>query len=334
MKIALLNPPFRLPGDSSRWITVPPQRYGGIQWVVATLIDGLLAAGCELALLGAPGSPARSGLTVPDVVDATDTELWLANNRVDVVHDHTNGDLRPARTTPPTISTFHLTGTPQYRTNCVYVSEAQRTGAGSATAPVIRLPVNPERHLYTDQKQDFLLFLGRVSRHKGAKEAAAFAAAAGLPLRVAGPSWEPEYLTEITTQYPGTVEYLGDVGGRTRLELISGARAILVMSQPVRGSFGDVWSEPGATVVSEAAVSGTPVISTANGCLPEIVPDVGLVLPDSADGITAEAAEKALAALPQPDEVRAAALQRWGHHRVTREYLAVYERLLRGDVWL
>jgi hypothetical protein len=57
MKIALLDPPFRLRTDASRWIARPPQGYDGIQWVVATLIDGLLAAGCELALLGAPGSP-------------------------------------------------------------------------------------------------------------------------------------------------------------------------------------------------------------------------------------------------------------------------------------
>src|SRR5262249_45697667 len=154
----------------------------------------------------------------------------------------------------------------------------QRTGAGSATAPVIRLPVNPQRYLFTDKKQDYLLFLGRVSRHKGVKEAATFAAAAGLPLRVAGPSWEPDYLAEVTARHPDTVEYVGDVGGHRRLELIAGARAALVMSQPVPGPFGDLWSEPGATVVSEAAVSGTPIISTANGCLPEIVPGVGVIL--------------------------------------------------------
>ena len=169
MKIALLNPPFRLPADPSRWISVPPQGYGGIQWVVATLLDGLLAAGCELALLGAPGSPEAPGLTVVDVVNRTSAEEWLADSRVDVVHDHTNGDLLPPQTTLPTLSTFHLTGAPRRRANCVYVSDAQRTGAGSATAPVIRLPVNPQRYLFTDDKQDYLLFLGRVSRHKGVK---------------------------------------------------------------------------------------------------------------------------------------------------------------------
>jgi glycosyltransferase involved in cell wall biosynthesis len=335
MKVALLNPPFRLPSDQSRWITVPPQGYGGIQWVVATLIDGLLALGCEVALVGAPGSPATAGLCVADVSDRQAAEEWMADNRVDVVHDHTNSDLLPLSTTRPTLSTFHLTGTPRRKTNCVYVSQAQRTGAGSSDAPVIRLPVNPARYVFSPEKRDYLLFLGRVSRHKGVKEAAAFAVAAGLPLYAAGPSWEPEYLAEVLSCRPGTVEYLGEVGGRRRLELIAHARAVLVMSQRVPGPWGDLWSEPGATVVSEAAVSGTPVIASTNGCLTEIVPGVGTVLPDDVvQRMTAALAERTFGSLPEPHEVRAVALERWGHQRIARQYLIGYERLLKGEVWI
>jgi len=112
MKIAQVNPPFRLPSDPTQWITVPPQGYGGIQWVVATLIDGLLAARCEVVLLGAPGNPSVKGLSVTDVTDSLAVADWLAGNRVDVVHDHTNGDLLPTRVTAPMLSTFHLTGAP------------------------------------------------------------------------------------------------------------------------------------------------------------------------------------------------------------------------------
>ena len=335
MKIAQVNPPFRLPSDPTQWITVPPQGYGGIQWVVATLIDGLLAARCEVVLLGAPGNPSVKGLSVTDVTDSLAVADWLAGNRVDVVHDHTNGDLLPTRVTAPMLSTFHLTGAPRRRANCVYVSRAQRALAGSAGAPAIALPVNPSRYLFSSRKRDYLLFLGRVSRHKGAKEAAAFAAAAGLPLWMAGPSWEPDYLAEVLNSYPGTVEYLGEVGGPQRLEYIAHARAVLVMSQPVPGPFGEVWSEPGATVVSEAAVSGTPVVSTGNGCLPEIVPGVGTVLPDGTlEGMTASDAEKILAGLPDAAEVRAVALERWGHERVARRYIHAYERVSRGETWL
>ena len=334
MRVAMLNPPFRLPGHPADWITVPPQGYGGIQWVVATLIDGLLAAGWEVALLGAPGSPARRGLMVTNVTDRRGTVQWLATNRVDVVHDHTNGDLLPAIPTRPTISTFHLTGVPVQPANCVYVSESQRADAGSADAPVIRLPVNPDLYQFISQKQNYLLFLGRVSRHKGVMEAAGFAAAAGLPLSVAGPSWEPEYLAAVTACNPQTVEYVGEVGGHRRLDLISHARAVLVMSQPVPGPFGDIWSEPGATVVSEAAASGTPVLATPNGCLPEIVPGVGHIMPYWATTrITTSVAEASLEVLPPPPQVRAIALERWSHHKIAAAYLDAYDRVIHGDEW-
>jgi glycosyltransferase involved in cell wall biosynthesis len=270
------------------------------------MIDGLLAFGCDVTLLGAPGSPSRPGLVVPEIADHAGVENWLLTNSVDIIHDHTNGDLMPTACTTPSIGTFHVTDTPKRKENCVYVSYAQRANAGTMVAPVIPLPVNSGRYRFRDRKQDYLLFLGRVSRHKGVAEAAAFATAAGLPLVVAGPSWEPEYRAEVSRRYPRTIEYVGDVGGDRRLELLASARAVLVMSQPVSGPHGDRWSEPGATVVSEAAASGTPTVATANGCLPEIVPGVGIVLPDVVTGetINPEVARRVLEALPRPREVR------------------------------
>jgi glycosyltransferase involved in cell wall biosynthesis len=295
----------------------------------------LLAAGCDVTLLGAPGSPSRPGLVVPEIADHAGVENWLSTNSVDIIHDHTNGDLLPTACTTPSIGTFHITGSPKRKENCVYVSHVQRANASSAVAPVIRLPVNTGRYRFRDRKQDYLLFLGRVSRHKGVAEAAAFAATAGLPLVVAGPSWEPEYWTDVSRRYPRTIEYLGDVGGDRRLELLASARAVLVMSQPVSGPHGDTWSEPGATVVSEAAASGTPTVATANGCLPEIVPGVGIVLPEmvAGDTMTPEVARQVLEALPPPGEVRAVAEDRWSHRRIAGQYLSLYHQVNHGRGW-
>jgi glycosyltransferase involved in cell wall biosynthesis len=59
------------------------------------------------------------------------------------------------------------------------------------------------------------------------------------------------------------------VGGRRKAELIAGARALLF---PIR------WDEPFGIVVAEAMVSGTPVITTPRGSMPELVtPDVGFL---------------------------------------------------------
>jgi glycosyltransferase involved in cell wall biosynthesis len=206
--------------------------------------------------------------------------------------------------------------------------------AGSAAAPVIRLPVNPDRYIFNTVKEDYLLFLGRVSPHKGALEAATFAAAAGLPLRIAGPAWEPDYLMRVLDSHPETADYIGEVGGHERLDLIARARAMLVMSQPVVGPFGDLWAEPGATVVSEAAVSGTPVIATPNGCLPEIIPGIGHLLDScTSDRLTASAADGILAGLPDAHIVRKRAIERWGHVHIAAQYTALYGKAVAGATW-
>src|SRR5690606_17512132 len=143
MKVAMVIPPYRYGADPSQWITVPPQGYGGIQWVVATLMDGLLEAGCEILLLGAPGSPVQDGVTVSDAVETADIHAAIEAFGPDIVHDHSNTAALPADNPRPTVSTHHLNGVPERQINGIYLSRAQRTAAGSVSAPVIRPPVNP-----------------------------------------------------------------------------------------------------------------------------------------------------------------------------------------------
>jgi glycosyltransferase involved in cell wall biosynthesis len=334
MKVALINIPIEAPWlGKGAWITVPPQGYGGIQWVVATLIDGLLDLGHEVFLLGAPGSvTANDAFRVVDAGSAEAMSSWLQENPMDIVHDSSNGVV-PLNGAFKHVSTHHLTGRPVIATNAVYLSHAQREQArATMDAPVVRIPVNPERFLFSSEKSDYLLFLGRISPWKGALEAAAFAQAADLPLLLAGPAWESDYLEEILRLYGETVQLVGEVKGAERLKLLAEARALLVLSQPIPGPWGDQWSEPGATVVSEAAVSGTPVIATENGCLAEIVPKVGCVL-SSTEPVTEAYAKQILESLPLPETVRAAAIREWGYVKIAQEYEALYKEVIGGKQW-
>lgn len=338
MKIAVINVPIRAEVSGvSTWITVPPQGYGGIQWVVAQLNDALLELGHEIFLLGAPGSVSTDPrLRVIELGEPGEMRRWLEAGEVDIIHDHSNDvvGLRELSSPPrPFISTHHLTGRPRTPANVVYLSHAQARQAGAGPeAPVVRIPVNPERYIFSPVKRNYLLFIGRISPWKGALEAAAFAEAAGLPLVAAGPAWEQEYYDEIAGRYGDRVTFVGEIGGRERLELLAGARALLALSQPVLGMWGDGWVEPGATVVSEAAVSGTPVISTDNGCLAEITPLVGCVLP-AGEKPTPARARAVLDALPSAAAVREAALREWGHLKIGREYEALYGGVIRGRQW-
>ena len=93
MRIAEICPP---------WIAVPPKGYGGIEWVVALMADGLAEAGHDVTLFAtgdsqtkarleyvfeqAPGSSAINDI----VLDTTHTLFSLvdAAERFDVLHVH------------------------------------------------------------------------------------------------------------------------------------------------------------------------------------------------------------------------------------------------------
>lgn len=338
MRVALVTMALRVPTDPSQWITVPPQGYAGIHWIVANHMDGLLALGHEVFVLGAPGTtPASPSVTVVDAGEIEDMHAWLNGpgaSTVDIVHDFSCGQIDPDRLPAGMayVSTHHLTGRPKYPYNCTYASYAQRTQAGNDSAPVVRISVNEARYEFRADKDDYLLYLARISEFKGAYEAAAFAHAAGRRLVVAGPSWEPDYLARIERDFGGAIELVGEVGGERRLDLLAGATAIMVLSQSTMGPWGVVWCEPGSTVVSEAAACGTPIIGTPNGCLAEIVPPVGVVVPEGSS-FTPEQARAAVAELPSPGQVRAAALERWDHVVVAKQVEALYHEVIAGRTW-
>jgi glycosyltransferase involved in cell wall biosynthesis len=337
IRIAVVNVPIPAPwlGDGV-WITVPPQGYGGIQWVVAHLVEGLLDLGHRVLLLGAPGSISRKGLEVVDEA-GTPAEIrnWLiANtNSFDLVHDNSNGEVFDQQygATAPYLATYHLTGTPTMPTNVVYLSRAQRSAAGIAMAPVIPIPVATSQYQTVHEKENYLLFLGRVSPWKGVLEASEFARTVGLRLRIAGPTWDEDYRRQVEAVYPSGIEWMGEVGGSDRLRLLARARAVLVLSQSVPGPWGHLWVEPGATVVSEAAASGTPVVASRNGCLPELVPGVGVILEER--GWDAEECRSAIVSLPSSAAVRAVAKARWSHTKVAQEYVDLYRRTIGGERW-
>jgi glycosyltransferase involved in cell wall biosynthesis len=93
MRIAVIAPP---------WYPVPPNGYGGIEWVVALLADGLIERGHEVTLFAPPGSETEAEL-VPPLGEVPPEELigdpWYEaahavsayerGSGFDLLHDHT-----------------------------------------------------------------------------------------------------------------------------------------------------------------------------------------------------------------------------------------------------
>lgn len=121
---------------------------------------------------------------------------------------------------------------------------------------------------FKKEKQDFLLFIGRVIYAKGITVAVKVADALNKKLIIAGQgvySWDRERGRLTGKEFDVTspnIEYVGFVNKEMRKRLLSDASMVLVPS---------LYVEPFGGVNVEAQLSGTPVLTTPFGAFPETV---------------------------------------------------------------
>src|SRR5260370_457356 len=128
-----------------------------------------------------------------------------------------------------------------------------------------RLPVEgyggPQRGvvaLVRGRQEKWDLFLGRLHSDRGYQWAVDAAKRTGRLLIIAG-GWRPSFT--------GSVKYVGEVDGKRKAVLLARARCLWMPAQ---------WDEPFGLPTIEALFSGTPVLGTRRGALPELVtPAVG-----------------------------------------------------------
>jgi len=336
MRIAVLAP---------CWFPVPPLGYGGIEWVVSLLADGLVDGGHDVTLFASGDSHTKAKLAY---VHATAPSEWIGRSfwelrhalhcferadEFDVINDHSGP---PAAALggvvdTPVVHTVHgpLDGEPGLLydqvaavapdTALVSLSMNQRKPRPNlnwiANCPnALDLSVYPFR----PYRGDYLLFLGRMSPDKGAHRAVAVAMEAGLPLKLAGKMREPkerEYFAEFVEPHLGNgIEWLGEVSHGQKVELLQHARATLF---PIE------WEEPFGLVMIESMACGTPVIATSRGAVPEVIEHgrSGIVVDDYR--ISAAALEQADRL--DPRELRSYVEERFSPRRMVRDYVKAFE---------
>lgn len=283
MRVALIAPP---------WIPIPPPAYGGTEAVLDTLARGLAAAGHEVLLVTTGDSTcpverswvferARTEDMGGVVVELRHLlHAYEAVGGADIVHDHTvAGPLYAERYSPhPVVTTSHgpftddmraLYGAMGGRVPIIAISNHQATTAGDVPiARVIHHGLDETQYPVGNGEGDYLLFLGRMSPTKGAREAIDVARRAGMPLVIAAKMREQSerdyFAAAIAPLLGPDVTYAGEVGGAAKLELLGGAAALV---NPLS------WNEPFGLCMIEAMACGTPVIATPRGAVPEIVDD-------------------------------------------------------------
>jgi glycosyltransferase involved in cell wall biosynthesis len=329
------------------YFPVPPDGYGGVEAVVADLVDALGAHGHTVTLLGA--GPSRTtaahflqvaqeassehlGEALPEVLHAARTWRLLRDHPAELVHDHTLAGalLAPARSVP-TLLTAHgpvsgdlgqVYAALGDAVGLVALSEHQRATAPElawvATVPnAVRVASFP----YREDKEGFALFLGRFHPEKAPHVAIDVARAAGVPLLLAGKCSEPverEYFrTEVEPRLGPGVEVLGVADAARKRDLLSRARCLL---------FPICWDEPFGLVMVEALACGTPVVALRYGAVPEVVRDgvTGVVVDKESDLVEAIHASAGLSSRA----CRQDAEDRFDTGRMASSYEQVYRRLL------
>jgi glycosyltransferase involved in cell wall biosynthesis len=327
------------------WFEVPPAGYGGIEAVVAGVVDALVDRGHRVTLIGAgrngtkgdflattlhPQGP-RVGQVNPEVLHAARAGHLLAGLGADIVHDHsTAGPLQAGQRSIPTVVTAHGPVTGEIgdyygvigtQTHLVAISAAQQQQAPTLPwAGLVHNAVDTSTYPWRRQKEDFALFLGRFSPEKGVHLAIDAAERAGVRLVLAGmahPSEMEYFHREIEPRLSPEVVWVGEVGGAEKLDLLARASCLLFPAQ---------WEEPFGMVLIEAMACGTPVVALRRGSVPEIVEDgVTGFIRDDVDGLVAGLRD--IASI-DPSIVRARTLLRFDVKAMAAGYEAVYRRVL------
>jgi glycosyltransferase involved in cell wall biosynthesis len=201
--------------------------------------------------------------------------------------------------------------------NWIYVSRALAATFGSERW--VHNGIDPDELLYSEVKGDAFLFVASLDRawEKGLDLALDIAESCGRPLIVAGSASTAEGHERAAAMCRGrNVRLAGEVAGAAKAELFAHARALLAPSRAPEAF--------GLTCV-EALFSGTPVICSDRGGLPEIVTsDVGVVCRSREELLTAANAIEAI----RPEACRAWAVERFHYLRMAERYIAEYEKAI------
>jgi glycosyltransferase involved in cell wall biosynthesis len=330
--------------------SVPPRLYGGTERVVSYLTEELVRMGHDVTLFASGDSTTAARLVgcVPTAL-RLDTRVldpipyyMLMLDRVraaaphfDILHFHIDQFhfplFRPSATR--TVTTLHgRQDLPDLKAlyagfndmPLVAVSDMQRRAIRHANVVATvhhGLPANLHKPNFRP-RGGYLAFLGRIAAEKRPDRAIEIARSLAIPLKIAAKvdKVDQGYFRDVIRPLLGPgVEFIGEIDEAAKTEFLGQASALL---------FPIDWPEPFGLSMIEAMACGTPVLAFRCGSAVEVIDD-------GVTGIVVDTIEQAVGALPRVlaldrRAVRRRFDERFSATRMARDYVAVYQRLLKS----
>jgi glycosyltransferase involved in cell wall biosynthesis len=335
------------------WESVPPSAYGGTEAVVHLLVEGLVRWGHEVTLCASGDSQTSArlqacyphslrtanGIQVKSVYSWQHSALALRDARgYDIIHNHAGEEVMAlSHLVPdvPMLTTMHCLITPDtkfiwdlytgYYNTISWGERRCMPETGGTFAGVVHNGIDVGSFPFKAEKEDYLLFLARISPEKGPSIAIEVARRTGKRLVMAGKVDDQDYNFFLSTVAPlidgDRIRYVGEADATMKRELYRDASCVLT---PI------IWDEPFGLVLAEAQACGTPIITLNRGAAPEVVRHgvTGFVV-DS----TEEMAEATLHVREiDPSACRLHVERNFDSPVMVSNYLRTYEAILDGTV--
>lgn len=327
--------------------TVPPTWHGGIELIISLITEELVKRGHEVTLFAAAGSKTSANLVktcrfsfrgagkpdiLMDFIHAS--RSFQRAGEFDIIHNHTDyfglGFVDYIKT--PVVTTLHSPFSEEEAQNLLrsfkhlnYV--ALSYGHRRVLPPelnvvrVIYNGIDVDSFPFEENKDDYMLFLGRIHPDKGTHIAIDIARSMNKTLVIAAQidRYNRRYFEEIIQpQIDGKlIIFVGEIDQNQKRELLKKASCTL---------FPVTWNEPFGLVMVESLACGTPVIALNKGSVPEIIDHekTGFIA-ESQSGLEygIEQLEKI-----KPINCRKHVQENFTYQKMVDNYLILYEQLI------
>lgn len=329
---------------------VPPVGYGGTEMVVSLLTEELVRRGHDITLF-ASGDSVTGARLMPGCErylrgSARDKGILAMLNvtaclehahEFDIIHNHTTfeGLALAGLVETPVLTTLHGGLEDDWRLlfqryrgwyNTISLSAKSLLPSQERFVGVVYNAIDCDSYPFNPgPREDFDLFLSRISPEKGTHLAIDVALQSHRRLVIAGnvDAVDSAYFNEmVLPRVDGEqICYVGEVLYEDKRDLLTRAGCLLA---PI------TWNEPFGLFMAEAMACGTPVLVFNRGSAPEVVED-------GVTGYVVDTVDEMVEAVERVSEIDPAACRKrvetkFDAPRMADDYLAAYDRILGGVI--